>query len=224
MYRWRYKKVPLGHARWSAMNAGHGPAVRGRPGPVFGVVAKACFDGISFDVAGHTGFLNRVSHQPIVIFTRPERLSTATQDAVGFSRALGFDVANYLSKRSRGLEQHVDVVRHNHPGLKALKAAGFGFAENIDNRIGHALVVKPQRPRRGSIKRSIALREESSATRPADGAELDRHGSFKQPGYEKQLISRLPVGQMAFVEVGHTWRVPMARKNLTPGMAQRYIL
>jgi len=126
------------------------------PGPVFGAAHETCRHGIAFDVPDDSLQLGIVANPAIVRFVLPERLAGAVEEFVCFARRVALDGLCDSSKRNVGLQEHMDVIRHDdvraqfaQPQLVLHEAKGF------DDGTRDSRIPQPHGANTGTIELTI---------------------------------------------------------------------
>ena len=122
----------------------------------------------------------------VVGFSLPEGLAGAPQDLVGGSGRKALERLLELAGRDSGRQQHVDMVRHHHPGMQFIVLQVLlPEAEGIDHDLGDVVSTQPSRAVTGLIQVVIDTDEGLSAGEAVRGEVAVRRQRAVEPLSEK---------------------------------------
>src|SRR5579871_564370 len=106
----------------------------------------------------------------IVRFILPKRQASAAQDIIRHARRAPLNPSHHRGKAAAKLPNHVDMIRHEHPGVEVIKiAAGLSKQKRVSHHLRNASIRQPARP--------VRLAWQRSGQPPRNG----KHGVVRNP-------------------------------------------
>ncbi len=139
-------------------------------------MGEAGLDRIAENISLDISKLVRRSHEMIVTLILPERLAGSSQQLVSFSSTVAFQATHEGGRFRARCDEHVHVIRHDHPSMQAV--------------IGEGAVLKAEA--RNSRLLQMARSETAGAGQPV-------HSEKGLPGGQR-LVRKLPAGGQAAVQ------------------------
>ena len=115
----------------------------------------------------------------IVRFILPKRQASAAQDIIRHARRAPLNPSHHRGKAAAKLPNHVDMIRHEHPGVEVIKiAAGLSKQKRVSHHLRNASIRQPARP--------VRLAWQRSGQPPRNG----KHGVVRNPMREMSPIKK----------------------------------
>ena len=163
---------------------------------------QACRDRVAFDITDSLFQFTRRAYPMIIGFGLPKRLA-AFQEPVRDAACPTFQPSHNVRHWDVGLPYGVNVIRHDSPGVKVIRAAdGRTVQEGVLDHCDDARVAQPERSRAASIKCFIAKLKRNTACvfGGEDFWSTRRLRSGKAPGDEHDAVLGKPMREMAAIE------------------------
>lgn len=154
-------------------------------------------DGVFFDVADGSE-LDSLANPAIKRLFLPKRLASKTEYLVRLARRRTLQPARDRGQRYVRRDQDMDVVRHDHPGVKLVKPSlTFARFNGVRHEIGDSRIAQPTWSEARPVQFSILYKE--SVSRPGIGLQdacNGRQRSVQAPGQK--------IGGSVGLKVGHS--------------------
>ncbi len=124
------------------------------------------------------------TNPPVKPFILPKHVPSASQDLISLPRCRSLQEMRDLSKTHLGLDQHMDMVGHNHPFAQKIKfSLSLARNKSLSDQLSYSRIVQPKRPH--------------------FSAELLRKRTCQPPSHEQDHTRsrlRLPVRQLSTIK------------------------
>ena len=199
------------------------------PQPVLNPLHQPGLDRIPLDISHDSIKFPLVPYPMVIRLILPEWYSRPAEDQVGGARAGALQRSGHSAQRFQWLQKHVDMVRHDNPGVQVVqRPLSCPDEQSLCHTLGNATVLEPRR----TGLRPVHLTIESQKTlsfgfgfltgRSNIGAPARHqgHGTIQLPGNEERSSFRMPLGQTTAV-ILHDEKVRVTAKILARYMAGR---
>jgi hypothetical protein len=192
-----------------------------RPAPHSGRWHEARRHGVLFDVANDFVELGGVANPAVPGFLPPEGLTGEFQNLVGFVSGRALQPTRHRGERHLWRDQQVDMVWHDHPGVKFVKPpVCLSCRDGFGNYRCDTYIPQPARPRRVAVQPSIRADERVSGSRVRFQDRLlfaDGNRSVQAPRHEYWVAFDVDVRELSSVDehlgVGRRERLPHISGN-----------
>jgi len=167
-----------------------------RPRPVLGLFHHSGAHRIPLNVSQNLIKLLLIPHPAVIRFRLPEGLTASTQYPIGLAAAGALQSTHDLRQFFMRLQQQVDMVRHDDPGVEVEESQLLAARKQcVPHDRGYLRILQPGWTRRRAIHLAVKRHESLpfGVRRVFEKFRMARQRAVQPPGDKEGRVFRVPV-------------------------------